>query len=633
MKRQPWILAGSAVALLMASAPLGALPLYGGAPARDLTGRLQPVQADCQEGESAEDCAARSAPAPEPAEQAAPQTEEAAPAEQPRRKQRKERKGGQESSTPAPEAAPATEEPAAVQEAAPEAAPAEQAEPETPRKKRKKAEPADAAPAEEASPAEAAPAPEDTPTQAKEPEAKPETPRKKRQKREQPAAAPEQEAAPSEPAAAPDTATTPVPKQKPAPAEQSAPAEAPAPAEQAAPAEEPPAQDQPVQGKAEPANPDAAPVLDSQKEGPTKSERRDRRKARGDKQQSGEDTEQAGAEAAPPAEAGRPPADDKAAQEAIQPEKIVPITREEGKRVERAPEADLSKRRRPEGADVKKLGDRLIIQFGGNTIVESNERPRMTRGARDVYYEDLPRGRTRETIVRGNGDQVVTIRDRDGFVIQRSRITPDGREYVLNYVDERHRENVREWRDPGEELPPMRLTIPRRQYILESEAVESPDEYYEFLEQPPVEKVQRLYSIEEVKRSARVRDIARRVDLDTLNFDFGSADISQEEAGKLQGVAEAMERLLEKNPAETFLIEGHTDAVGSDTANLALSDRRAEAVANALTDYFDIPPENLATQGYGERYLKVDTEEPERENRRVAIRRITPLVAPVASAQ
>jgi outer membrane protein OmpA-like peptidoglycan-associated protein len=311
----------------------------------------------------------------------------------------------------------------------------------------------------------------------------------------------------------------------------------------------------------------------------------------------------------------------------------VPITREEGKRVERAPEADLSKRRRPEGADVKKLGDRLIIQFGGNTIVESNERPRMTRGARDVYYEDLPRGRTRETIVRGNGDQVVTIRDRDGFVIQRSRITPDGREYVLNYVDERHRENVREWRDPGEELPPMRLTIPRRQYILESEAVESPDEYYEFLEQPPVEKVQRLYSIEEVKRSARVRDIARRVDLDTLNFDFGSADISQEEAGKLQGVAEAMERLLEKNPAETFLIEGHTDAVGSDTANLALSDRRAEAVANALTDYFDIPPENLATQGYGERYLKVDTEEPERENRRVAIRRITPLVAPVASAQ
>jgi outer membrane protein OmpA-like peptidoglycan-associated protein len=93
-----------------------------------------------------------------------------------------------------------------------------------------------------------------------------------------------------------------------------------------------------------------------------------------------------------------------------------------------------------------------------------------------------------------------------------------------------------------------------------------------------------------------------------------------------------MERLLKQNPAETFLIEGHTDAVGTELANLALSDRRAEAVADALTDVFGIPPENLTTQGYGEQYLKVRTQEPERENRRVAIRRITALVAPVASA-
>ena len=91
--------------------------------------------------------------------------------------------------------------------------------------------------------------------------------------------------------------------------------------------------------------------------------------------------------------------------------------------------------------------------------------------------------------------------------------------------------------------------------------------------------------------------------------------------------------MLDENPAETFLIEGHTDAVGSDLANLALSDRRAESVARALTDVFGIPPENLVTQGYGERYLKIDTQERERENRRVALRRITPLVAPVASAR
>jgi outer membrane protein OmpA-like peptidoglycan-associated protein len=96
----------------------------------------------------------------------------------------------------------------------------------------------------------------------------------------------------------------------------------------------------------------------------------------------------------------------------------------------------------------------------------------------------------------------------------------------------------------------------------------------------------------------------------------------------LRRVAEAIKSLLNKNPAETFLIEGHTDAVGSDQSNLILSDKRAESVANVLTDLFDIPPENLATQGYGERYLKVDTAGPEQQNRRVTIRRVTPLVRP-----
>jgi len=84
--------------------------------------------------------------------------------------------------------------------------------------------------------------------------------------------------------------------------------------------------------------------------------------------------------------------------------------------------------------------------------------------------------------------------------------------------------------------------------------------------------------------------------------------------------------LLERNPAETFLIEGHTDAVGSETANLVLSDSRAATVARILTDFYGIPPENLATQGYGERFLKVKTQDAERLNRRVTIKRITPLI-------
>jgi outer membrane protein OmpA-like peptidoglycan-associated protein len=430
-----------------------------------------------------------------------------------------------------------------------------------------------------------------------------------------PEAPPADQPAPEAPAAEP----APVPSDQP-PAEQPA-AEPPVPE---TPATEPvqPAGDQSQSGE-KPADPNAAPVLDSQKEAPA-TEGSSQPGQAGDKP----------AQPAPPLDQAPPPATDAAATEGAQPAEIQPVTVEKGTRVERAPDQDMRRRERPEGVDVvREIGDRIIIQINNQVIVESNDRPRMIRGAREVYYEDLPRGRTRETIVRENGTQIVTIRSRYGDVIRRSRITPDGREYVLVYVDELNYDQVGEWRDPGLDLGPIHLTIPVTEYILVAANVEDADAYYEFLEKPPIERVQRLYSIDEVKRSARVRDIARRVDLDTLTFEFGSAEIPQSEVVKLEGVAKAMERLLEKNPAETFLIEGHTDAVGSDLDNLALSDRRAEAVAEALTNSFSIPPENLVPQGYGEQYLKVNTEEANRQNRRVAVRRITPLVAPVAAAK
>ena len=79
-------------------------------------------------------------------------------------------------------------------------------------------------------------------------------------------------------------------------------------------------------------------------------------------------------------------------------------------------------------------------------------------------------------------------------------------------------------------------------------------------------------------------------------------------------------------PSEVFLIERHTDAVGSDIDNLSLSDRRAESVALVLREQFGVPAENLTTQGYREQYLKVPMQGPERTNRRVTVRRIKPLL-------
>ena len=108
-----------------------------------------------------------------------------------------------------------------------------------------------------------------------------------------------------------------------------------------------------------------------------------------------------------------------------------------------------------------------------------------------------------------------------------------------------------------------------------------------------------------------------------VQFAFDSAEIQPDAKRQLDAIAEGIRMLP---PGQSVMIEGHTDAVGSDLSNLALSDRRAESVAEILTYYFQIPPENLITQGYGEAYLKVPTLAPERENRRVTLRRITPLL-------
>jgi outer membrane protein OmpA-like peptidoglycan-associated protein len=135
----------------------------------------------------------------------------------------------------------------------------------------------------------------------------------------------------------------------------------------------------------------------------------------------------------------------------------------------------------------------------------------------------------------------------------------------------------------------------------------------------------RRYTVDQVRFSDPLRMRMPRVDLD-VNFDSGSWQLTPDQIDELGAIAEGLNRAIDRNPREVFLIEGHTDAVGSDEDNLSLSDRRAEAVAVALTEEFGVPAENLVTQGYGEQYLKEPTGGPSRANRRVAVRRITPLI-------
>ena len=140
---------------------------------------------------------------------------------------------------------------------------------------------------------------------------------------------------------------------------------------------------------------------------------------------------------------------------------------------------------------------------------------------------------------------------------------------------------------------------------------------------PPRKKISRRYTVEEVEATPALREAMPRVEIDTVHFGFNEAFVRTEEVGNLDRLGEILERILSKHPREIFLIEGHTDAVGSDASNMALSRQRAAAIKKALTTYYVIPAQNLKTVGYGERYLKIPTAEAEQENRRVSVSRGT----------
>lgn len=83
----------------------------------------------------------------------------------------------------------------------------------------------------------------------------------------------------------------------------------------------------------------------------------------------------------------------------------------------------------------------------------------------------------------------------------------------------------------------------------------------------------------------------------------------------------ALSEFLQRNPQIRIEIQGHTDNVGSDTDNLALSQRRAEAVKQALVAT-GIQPERLNARGYGENVPVEtnDTEEGRASNRRTEMK-------------
>jgi hypothetical protein len=105
-----------------------------------------------------------------------------------------------------------------------------------------------------------------------------------------------------------------------------------------------------------------------------------------------------------------------------------------------------------------------------------------------------------------------------------------------------------------------------------------------------------------------------------IYFDFNSDRIRKESEPILKEIGDALAR----HPDWTLTVNGHTDNVGGNAYNLALSDRRAAAVRRALVERHGIAADRLRSAGFGASapIEPNDTPEGRARNRRVELVRV-----------
>ncbi len=108
-----------------------------------------------------------------------------------------------------------------------------------------------------------------------------------------------------------------------------------------------------------------------------------------------------------------------------------------------------------------------------------------------------------------------------------------------------------------------------------------------------------------------------RVDLYGFYFDTGKAKLQPSSEKTLAELSQ----VLKDNPGLNIQVIGHTDNVGGDNANLALSQARAQAVSSALVTQKGIAPERVQSLGLGagQPVASNTTEDGRARNRRVEI--------------
>jgi len=126
----------------------------------------------------------------------------------------------------------------------------------------------------------------------------------------------------------------------------------------------------------------------------------------------------------------------------------------------------------------------------------------------------------------------------------------------------------------------------------------------------------RSLSLGEREEIAELATAKPKIDLD-IQFEYNSARISQASLPAVQELGKALSTPELKG--STFVVAGHTDAIGGDAFNQDLSERRADTIKRYLTDKYGIAGADLVTVGYGKSKLKDPTAPTSAVNRRVQV--------------
>jgi outer membrane protein OmpA-like peptidoglycan-associated protein len=126
----------------------------------------------------------------------------------------------------------------------------------------------------------------------------------------------------------------------------------------------------------------------------------------------------------------------------------------------------------------------------------------------------------------------------------------------------------------------------------------------------------RSLSLGEREEIAEIASSKPKIDLD-IQFDYNSAEISKASLPSVQELGKALSNANLRG--STFVVAGHTDAVGSDGFNQDLSERRADTIKRYLVDKYGINGSDLVTVGYGKTKLKETANPTDPINRRVQV--------------